>query len=66
MLNEFSASGYLIGDPAYHPGRDANHDGFVTRQEKYDSYVAAYKDLNVTPLNFGASRKIRFGLSVGF
>jgi len=65
-LSQFSATGYQIGDPAYHPGRDANHDGFVSRQEKYDSYVAAYNDLNVTPLNYGPSRKIRFGLSVGF
>ena len=65
-INEFSSSPYLLGDPAYHPGRDANHDGYVSRQEKYDSYLAAYRDLRNTPLNFGPSRKIRFGISLGF
>ena len=66
MLNEFSASGYQIGDPAYHPARDANHDGFVSRQEKYDSYLAAYSTYVNTPTNYGPSRKIQFGISVGF
>jgi outer membrane receptor protein involved in Fe transport len=65
-LAQFSAAGYQIGDPAYHPARDANHDGFVSRQEKYDSYLAAYSTYVNTPTNYGPSRKIQFGISVGF
>jgi outer membrane receptor protein involved in Fe transport len=65
-LAQFSPTGYQIGDPAYHPGRDMNHDGFVSRQEKYDSYLAAYSNYVQTPTYYGPSRKIQFGVSVGF
>jgi hypothetical protein len=65
-LAQFSSAGYQIGDPAYQPARDFNHDGYVSRQEKYDSYLAAYSDYVNTPLNYGPSRKIQFGVSVGF
>jgi outer membrane receptor protein involved in Fe transport len=65
-INQFSSTAYQLGDPAYHPGRDANHDGYVTRWEKYQSYLGAYYDLRATPLNFGPSRKVRFGVSLSF
>jgi outer membrane receptor protein involved in Fe transport len=65
-VNEFSTVALQLGDPAYQAARDYNHDGYVTRREKYDSYLAAYRDLRQTPAQYGPSRKIRFGLSIGF
>ncbi|MEO0107966.1 MAG: TonB-dependent receptor, partial [candidate division WOR-3 bacterium] len=65
-INEFSTLAYQLGDPGYHPARDFNHDGYVTRYEKYQSYVDAYQDLRRAPTQYGPSRKIRFGLSVSF
>ena len=63
-LGEFS-QGYRVGDPAYHPARDFNHDGYITQYEMYQSYLDAYNDRYTIPTYYGASRKIRFGISLG-
>ncbi|MCX6841141.1 MAG: hypothetical protein NTX53_02490, partial [candidate division WOR-3 bacterium] len=63
---EFSAAGLLFGDPEYHPARDYNHDGFITRQETYASFLQAYADANTPPTYYGPPRKIKVGLSLSF
>jgi outer membrane receptor for ferrienterochelin and colicin len=63
---EFTASGFLFGDYYYHPARDYNHDGFITRSEQYVSYLKAYNDDNTPPTYYGPPRKIRLGLSLSF
>ncbi len=62
---EFSP-GIRFGDPYYHPARDYNHDGFLTRSEMYYSYLRAREDYVKTPTYYGPSRKIRFGISLSF
>ncbi|MEO0079784.1 MAG: TonB-dependent receptor [candidate division WOR-3 bacterium] len=62
---EFSG-GIAFGDLYYHPARDYNHDGYLTRMEMYESYVRAYEDRVKAPTYYGASRKIRFGISLSF
>ncbi len=64
--NEFSASGFLFGDYYYHPARDYNHDGFITRSEQYASYLRAYTDANTPPTYYGPPRKFKLGLSLSF
>lgn len=59
------SSGLRVGDAYYHPARDFNHDGFLTRTEMYQSYMAAYNDRYNIPTYYGTSRKIRFGISFG-
>ncbi|MBN2466047.1 TonB-dependent receptor [candidate division WOR-3 bacterium] len=63
---EFSASGFLFGDYYYHPARDYNHDGFITRSEQYASYLKAYTDANTPPTYYGPPRKFKLGLSLSF
>ena len=63
-VNEFSY-GFVVGDYYYHPARDFNHDGYITRYEMYQSYMDAYNDRYTIPTYYGASRKIRFGISLG-
>ena len=63
---EFSATGFLFGDYYYHPARDYNHDGFITRNEQYASYLRAYTDANTPPTYYGPPRKIKVGLSLSF
>lgn len=63
---EFSSAGFLFGDYYYHPARDYNHDGFITRYEQYVSYLKAYNDANTPPTYYGPPRKIKVGLSLGF
>jgi hypothetical protein len=63
---EFSAAGFLFGDYYYHPARDYNHDGFITRQEQYVSYLKAYDDVNISPTRYGPPRKFKLGLSLSF
>jgi outer membrane receptor protein involved in Fe transport len=63
---EFSATGFLFGDYYYHPARDYDHDGFITRSEQYASYLRAYTDANTPPTYYGPPRKIRLGLSLSF
>jgi len=63
---EFSSAGFLFGDDYYHPARDYNHDGFITRYEQYVSYLKAYNDANTPPTYYGPPRKIKVGLSLGF
>jgi len=58
--------GFLFGDPYYHPARDYDHDGFITRDEDYASYLRAYTDANSPPTYFGPPRKIKLGLSLSF
>lgn len=48
------------------PRRDLDEDGFITTQEWYDSYVAAYKDYLLSPFNYGSPRGILVGVSVSF
>jgi outer membrane receptor for ferrienterochelin and colicin len=63
---EFTASGFLFGDYYYHPARDYNHDGFITRSEQYASFLRAYTDANTPPTYYGPPRKIKVGLSLSF
>jgi len=63
---EFSASGFLFGDYYYHPARDYNHDGFITRYEQYVSYMKAYNDANTPPTYYGTPRKFKIGMSLSF
>jgi len=63
-VGEFS-QGYRTGDLYYHPARDFNHDGYITQYEMYRSYLDAYNDYYNYPTYYGASRKIRFGISLG-
>jgi hypothetical protein len=63
---EFSSAGFLFGDYYYHPARDYNHDGFITRYEQYVSYLKAYNDANTPPTYYGPPRKIKVGLSLSF
>jgi len=63
---EFSESGFLFGDYYYHPARDYDHDGFITRNEQYVSYLKAYTDDNTPPTYYGPPRKFRLGLSLSF
>ena len=58
--------GLAFGDPEYHPARDYNHDGYLTRNEMYVSYMKAYTDANTPPTYYGPPRKIRVGLSLSF
>jgi len=63
--NDFSPVGW-IGFTYYHPARDYNHDGYITRWETYDSYMKARKPLVDNPLNYGNPRLIRIGFSILF
>jgi outer membrane receptor protein involved in Fe transport len=65
-INDLYWPAARVGDYGYHPARDPNHDGYITRLEWYESYMAAYNDLSQTPLYYGPSRKIRFGVSLSF
>jgi outer membrane receptor protein involved in Fe transport len=56
----------LFGDYYYHPARDYNHDGYVTRNEQYLSYLVAYADKMVPPTYFAPGRRIKFGVSLSF
>jgi outer membrane receptor protein involved in Fe transport len=58
--------GIAFGDLYYHPARDFDHDGYLTRNEMYTSYLRAYQDANTPPTYYGPPRKIRFGFSLSF
>lgn len=58
--------GIAFGDWYYHPARDFNHDGYLTRTEMYESYVRAYTNYIQAPTYYGPSRKIRLGISLSF
>jgi len=62
---EFSP-GVAFGDYYYHPARDFDHDGYLTRNELYLSYLRAYADRYDPITYYGPPRKIRFGLSMSF
>uniref|UniRef100_A0A7C3YUX6 TonB-dependent receptor n=1 Tax=candidate division WOR-3 bacterium TaxID=2052148 RepID=A0A7C3YUX6_UNCW3 len=64
-VGQFS-SGYIPGDPTYHPARDYDHDGYITQWERYDSYIQARKDYVDDPTNYGPPRRIRVGVEFGF
>ncbi len=57
-----TVSGVIIGDPR----RDLNGDGWISKQEWYQSYVNAYKDWLLDPFNFGPPRRIAVGLSISW
>ncbi len=59
-------SGYIPGDPTYHPARDYDHDGYITQWERYDSYIRARQDYVDNPTNYGPPRRVRVGLELGF
>jgi hypothetical protein len=65
-LGQFSPIPIQLGDPGYAPARDLQHNGYITQQEMYTTYVAAYSALVNSPLNYGSSRRIRFGISMAF
>jgi outer membrane receptor protein involved in Fe transport len=58
--------GGMFGDYGYHPARDYNHDGYISRAEAYDSFLRAYGDRYDLPTYYGPPRKIRLGLSLSF
>ena len=61
-----SAPGVAFGDAYYHPACDYDHDGYLTRNETYVSYMKAYTAANTPPTYYGPPRKIRVGLSLSF
>ncbi|MEO0076126.1 MAG: TonB-dependent receptor [candidate division WOR-3 bacterium] len=66
-INDLSYPGLAvmrIGEYYYHPARDFNHDGVITRYEYYKSYMDAYNDRYNIPTYYGPPRKIRFGISL--
>lgn len=58
--------GGMFGDYGYHPARDYNHDGYISRAEAYHSFLRAYRDRYDLPTYYGPPRKIRLGLSLSF
>lgn len=60
------APGLAFGDTDYHPFRDADHDGYVTRIEAYQSYMRAYRVLTDPPEWYGRGRQVRLGVSLSF
>ncbi|MDH5684065.1 MAG: TonB-dependent receptor [candidate division WOR-3 bacterium] len=58
--------GMVIGDQYYNPARDANHDGYLTRNEEFNAFMRAYDDYQNSPTNYGPPRQIRFGLNLSF
>ncbi|HDQ98921.1 MAG TPA: TonB-dependent receptor, partial [candidate division WOR-3 bacterium] len=64
-VNEFGP-GLAFGDLYYHPARDFNKDGYITRYEAYRSYIVAYNDRNDPPTYYGPPRKIRLGANLSF
>lgn len=58
-------SAMRIGESFYHPARDFDHDGVITRYEYYKSYMDAYNDRYTIPTYYGPPRKIQFGISLG-
>jgi hypothetical protein len=58
--------GGMFSDYGYHPARDYNHDGYISRGEAYDSYLRAYADRYDPPTYYGAPRKVKLGLSLSF
>jgi len=53
-----------IPNQSYNKLRDLNHDGTMSREEAYSTYLAAYQDLKWNPLHFGQPRqmKLQFGI----
>jgi len=50
----------------YDERRDFNNDGWITKEEWYNSYKMAYEDLLNDPYLYGDPRKIHIGISIGF
>jgi outer membrane receptor for ferrienterochelin and colicin len=67
---------YRVGDLYYHPNIDVNHDGYVSRHEVYENYLAYRRDVVGDPSdpekypgnpgNYEPPRKIRFGIGFSF
>jgi hypothetical protein len=59
-----------FGNPGYDPGRDKNHDGYVSRDEaqftEYERVVAYHKAKLDWINNYGPPRRARLGFTVGF
>jgi outer membrane receptor for ferrienterochelin and colicin len=56
----------LLNPSLYNPVRDKNHDGYITDDEEYMAYKMAYLDFVNNPINYGAPRQIKLGLSFEF
>ncbi len=67
---------YRVGDLYYHPARDYNHDGYISRHEMYESYMAYRRDVVGDPSDpitypgnpgmYDQGRRIRFGIGFSF
>jgi hypothetical protein len=55
-------AGIVIGDGR----RDLDGDGWISKDEWYQSYVYAYRDWMTDPYNFGPPRRIAVGLSISW
>jgi outer membrane receptor for ferrienterochelin and colicin len=55
-----------ITSSQYHPARDRNHDGYITAEEEYVAYKLAYRDFLDNPINFGAPRQMKVGVTLEF
>jgi hypothetical protein len=54
------------GSSHYHPGRDFNHDGYVTNYEEYKS-AYLYHQASIDWINnYGPPRRARLGFTVEF
>ncbi|MBM3322049.1 TonB-dependent receptor [candidate division WOR-3 bacterium] len=56
----------LLNPSLYNPVRDRNHDGYITDEEEYSAYKVGYLDFVNNPINYGAPRQIRVGVSLEF
>lgn len=56
----------LLNTGKYNPVRDINHDGYITDEEEYIAYKLAYQDFVNNPVNYGAPRRIKIGVTLEF
>ena len=70
VRSDTSITPQWFGNPGYDPGRDVNHDGYVTRDEaqfvEYNRVVAYHKAKLDWINNYGPPRRARLGFTVGF
>jgi outer membrane receptor protein involved in Fe transport len=70
VRSDTSVTPQWFGNGNYDPGRDPNHDGYVTRDEaQFAEYarVVAYHKAKIDWINnYGPPRRARLGFSVGF
>ncbi|MBM3332237.1 hypothetical protein FJY68_10395 [candidate division WOR-3 bacterium] len=70
VRNDTSVTPQWFGNRNYDPGRDPNHDGYVSADEaqfaEYNRVVAYHKAKIDWVNNFGPPRRARLGFTVGF